>query len=151
MNDLNDLLDLYLVLEAEIAGYWNVFITVNTVIFGWLVTKRGRHEIGPRAMAAVAYAVFAVLLFVTVELNLPMFDAVRHDVTIAAEPLDSFVKNTRLQTQLTNLPGGERYALWRWIYLASALCVAVFIFLDVLCRPENGAKVTKQDKASSPN
>jgi hypothetical protein len=65
--------------------------------------------------------------------------------------LEWFVKNTRLQTQLTNLPGEERYALWRWIYLASALCVAVFIFLDVLCRPENGAKVTKQDKASSPN
>lgn len=117
MNDLKDLLDLYLKLESEIAGYWNVFITVNTVIFGWLVTKRGRHDIVPRAIATVAYGVFATLVYVTVELNLPLFDAVRHDVTIAAGPLDLFVQNTQLQTQLTNLPGKERYELWRWIYV----------------------------------
>lgn len=135
MKELTDLLDLYLNLKAEIVGNWAVFITVNTAIFGWLVTKEGQHKIPPRIVAAAAYAFFAALAFLTLDSNYPVYEAVKHDVRLAARAAE-FLKETQLKEQLIALSRNRWDDTFQWIYIFSAFCVVGFILCDVLSRPE---------------
>jgi preprotein translocase subunit SecG len=134
--DLIELLNLYTKIGDAIDGSWKTFVAVNTAIFGWLISKKGRLELLPRVMGTLAYGVFAFAIFMSINTNSKYYDAVAHDLSLEAKA-GEFISGGKVQKLLIDLPNKNTWDdLWVWIYAVSVFGVGGFILADILCKPE---------------
>lgn len=134
MEETKILIDLTSHFDSKIEQSWQVFVTVNTVIFGWLISKKARHDLIPRVAGVVAYAVFASLIFLTLSGDMLLFEAAYADLRAALEAEDNFLNGTELGKAVLAQKGAIWLWGWKGIYFGCAAAVAAFIFADILHR-----------------
>ncbi len=136
MEEIKTLLALLAQFDADIEHSWQIFITVNTVIFGWLIAKKSQHELIPRITGVIAYAVFASAIFFSLDGDMALFEAAYADLKDLLKEKDNFLSGTNLGKVLIAPKNVIWKDYWEFIYIGSALVVAVLILADILYRKE---------------
>ena len=135
MDNVVELFNATMLLGDKVSGSWQIFVAVNTAIFGWLVSKNSKHRVSARIVASIAYFVFAFSVYKSLEVSYAFYNAAINDVTAVANEAKGFILNSALQKEIIAL-GKENFwrVYWQYIYWVSAIGVALFIYMDILSR-----------------
>ena len=135
MDNIVELFNATMALGGKVSSSWQMFVAVNTAIFGWLVSKSSQHKMAARVVATLAYSVFALSMYKSLELSSGLYISAISDLATLASDKALFIKDSALQIKIVALGDNSFWReYWQHIYWVSAFGVGLFIYLDILSR-----------------
>ncbi|HEB58021.1 MAG TPA: hypothetical protein ENJ01_02250 [Gammaproteobacteria bacterium] len=139
MDDIVNLFNATMELGNRVNLSWQVFVTINTAVVGWLVTKSKRHALWPRIIATLVYLAFAFFMYKSLEISTSLYEAAASDLLALAKSGKGFIENSSFRDSLASVLEQNFWSrYWAWIYFLSVVLFASAIYLDRLSKHGTG-------------